>query len=83
LDVPDTPANAAEFGFTGKNGVNQCGNPQARLMALIECGTHAVIDAAFDAVARLHRYARSCAVADARTEVYAVRTRSCARRRSH
>ncbi len=27
-------ANAAQFGFTGKNGVNQCGNPQVRLMAL-------------------------------------------------
>jgi hypothetical protein len=59
LDVPDTPANAAEFGFTGKNGVNQCGNPQARLMALIECGTHAVIDAAFDAVARFSEHALS------------------------
>jgi hypothetical protein len=57
LDVPDTPANAAEFGFTGKNGVNQCANPQVRLMALIECGTHAVIDAAFDAVARFSEHA--------------------------
>jgi hypothetical protein len=60
LDVPDTPANAAEFGFTGKGGVNQSGHPQVRLMALIECGTHAVIDAAFDSVARFseHKLAR-------------------------
>ena len=50
-------ANAAQFGFTGKNGVNQCGNPQVRLMALIECGTHAVIDAAFDAVAGFSEHA--------------------------
>lgn len=60
LDVPDTPANAAEFGFTGKGGVNQSGHPQVRLMALTECGTHALVDAAFDAVARFseHKLAR-------------------------
>ncbi len=60
LDVPDTPANAAEFGFTGKDGVNQSGHPQVRLMALTECGTHALVDAAFDAVAKFseHKLAR-------------------------
>jgi len=42
----DTPANATEFGVT------QGGNPQLRLLALIECGTHALIDAAFDGVTR-------------------------------
>jgi hypothetical protein len=57
LDVPDTPANVAEFGFTGKNGVNLSGNPQVRLVALVECGTHALIDAAFDAVARFSEHA--------------------------
>jgi hypothetical protein len=46
LDAADTPANAREFGVT------QGGNPQLRLLALIECGTHAVIDAAFDGVTR-------------------------------
>ncbi|WP_405682133.1 transposase domain-containing protein [Streptomyces sp. NBC_00057] len=51
LDVPDTNANAREFGFTGKGGANQSGHPQVRLMALTECGTHALVDAAFDAVA--------------------------------
>jgi hypothetical protein len=44
LDAADTPANATAFGVT------QGGNPQLRLMALTECGTHAVIDAAFDGV---------------------------------
>ncbi|WP_052270302.1 IS4 family transposase [Streptomyces sp. MUSC 125] len=60
LDIPDTPANAAEFGFTGKGGVNQSGHPQVRLMALTECGTHALVDAAFDAVAKFseHKLAR-------------------------
>ncbi|MFI6730867.1 transposase domain-containing protein [Streptomyces atratus] len=52
LDVPDTTANAREFGFTGKGGVNQSGHPQVRLMALTETGTHALADAAFDAMAR-------------------------------
>ena len=46
LDVPDTPANARAFGTV--NG----GGPQLRLLALTECGTHAVIDAAFDGFAR-------------------------------
>jgi hypothetical protein len=60
LDVPHTPANAEEFGFTGKGGVNQSGNPQVRLMALTECGTHALIDAAFDSVTAFseHKLAR-------------------------
>jgi len=46
IDAADTAANAAAFG-----GV-QGGGPQLRLLALIECGTHAVIDAVFDGVAR-------------------------------
>jgi hypothetical protein len=54
LDAADTPANAAAFGVT------QGGNPQLRLLALVECGTHAVIDAAFDGVERAseHKLAR-------------------------
>ncbi|MGW1507526.1 IS4 family transposase, partial [Streptomyces mirabilis] len=60
LDVPDTPGNAAAFGFTGRDGTNKSGNPQVRLMALIECGTHAIIDAAFDSIAGFseHKLAR-------------------------
>jgi hypothetical protein len=46
LDAADTPANAEAFGVT------QGGNPQVRLLALTECGTHALIDAVFDGVAR-------------------------------
>jgi hypothetical protein len=42
LDAADTPANAAAF------GAGHGGNPQLRLLALTECGTHAVIDAVFD-----------------------------------
>jgi len=45
LDVPDTPANVAAFGRpTGGRG--QGAFPQVRLVGLVECGTHAVVDAA-------------------------------------
>jgi hypothetical protein len=43
VDVADTPVNAAAFGRAGT-----AGHPQLRLLALLECGTHALIDAAFD-----------------------------------
>jgi hypothetical protein len=46
MDVPGTPQNAQAFG--GPAG----GGPQLRLMALIECGSHALLDAAFDGFAR-------------------------------
>lgn len=54
LDTADTVENATEFGVT------QGGNPQVRLLALIECGTHALIDAAFDGVTKAseHKLAR-------------------------
>lgn len=44
LDVPDTPANAKEFGYT----TNEPGGspfPKARVVAVAECGTHAILDA--------------------------------------
>jgi hypothetical protein len=43
IDTADTPANAEAFGRAGV-----AGHPQLRLLALIECGTHAVLHAAFD-----------------------------------
>ena len=46
VDVPVTAANVAGLGCPGG------GQPQLRLMALVECGTRAVIDAAFDGAAR-------------------------------
>ena len=55
LDVPDTGENATAFGFTNPAS-NTCGSPQVRLMALVESGTHALIDAAFDGVARASEY---------------------------
>jgi hypothetical protein len=44
LDVPDTPDNDKEFGRSG-NEQTPGPFPQVRLLALGECGTHAVVDA--------------------------------------
>ena len=44
LDVPDTPANDEEFGRSG-NEETPGPLPQVRLVALGECGTHALVDA--------------------------------------
>jgi hypothetical protein len=66
VQVPDSPANAAAFGYHGHgtsrptdaatgsapHGSVGGANPQIRLMTLIECGTHAVIDASFDSFTR-------------------------------
>ena len=46
VDAPASPANIAGLGCPGG------GQPQLRLMALAECGTRAVIDAALDGAAR-------------------------------
>ena len=48
LDVPDTPANAAEFGYAG-SGQNRSAFCKARVVALAECGTHAFLAAEIDA----------------------------------
>ncbi len=44
LDLPDTPANAAEFGYAG-SGDNRSAFAKARVVALSECGTHAFLAA--------------------------------------
>ena len=45
LDVADTDANDAFFGRPGVNKGERSAFPQARLVALAECGTHAIFDA--------------------------------------
>jgi hypothetical protein len=45
LDLPDTPENAAEFGYPG-NGDGRGPFPQVRVVALGESGTRAVLGAA-------------------------------------
>jgi hypothetical protein len=45
LDVADTPVNAEHFGRPGVNKGEQAAFPQARVVALAECGTHAMFAA--------------------------------------
>ena len=45
LDVADTAENAEWFGRPGVNKGEQAAFPQVRLVALAECGTHAIFDA--------------------------------------
>lgn len=45
LDVADTEENAQHFGRPGVNKGEQSAFPQARLVAVAECGTHAIFDA--------------------------------------
>lgn len=44
LDVPDSEANAAEFGYAG-SGDNRSAFPKVRVVTVTECGTHALLDA--------------------------------------
>jgi hypothetical protein len=45
LDVADTPANRKAFGPPPRGGIGPGRYPQIRLLALIACGTWALIDA--------------------------------------
>lgn len=45
LDVADTALNAEHFGRPGVNKGEQAAFPQARVVALAECGTHAIFAA--------------------------------------
>jgi hypothetical protein len=48
-DAADTPANDKEFGRPGTHrGEGGGAFPQVRMVALVECGTHAVVDAELD-----------------------------------
>ena len=45
LDLADTPRNDAHFGRPGVNKGERAAFPQARLVAIAECGTHAIFEA--------------------------------------
>jgi hypothetical protein len=45
LDIADTPLNDEHFGRAGVSKGERAAFPQARVVALIECGTHAMFDA--------------------------------------
>jgi hypothetical protein len=50
-DVPDTPENAAAFGFSGTGGGDRAAFPKARVVTVSGCASHAVADAAMGGVA--------------------------------
>lgn len=50
LDVADTPANRKAFGSPPRGGTGPGRYPQIRLLALIACGTRALIDAVWSTV---------------------------------
>ena len=52
-DAPDTPENAAAFGYSGKSpGDADCpAFPKVRVVTISECGSHAVVDAEIGGVA--------------------------------
>jgi hypothetical protein len=45
LDVADTPENDEWFGRAGVNKGERAAFPQARVVGLVECGTHCLVDA--------------------------------------
>lgn len=50
-DVPDSPVNAAAFGYSGTGGDKAAGFPRARVVTISECGSHAAVAAAAGQVA--------------------------------
>jgi hypothetical protein len=50
-DVPDSPANAAAFGYSGTGGDKAAGFPRVRVVTISECGSHAAVAAAVGQVA--------------------------------
>lgn len=46
FDVPDSQENAAYFGRPKTHRTHRCAYPQVRVVALAECGTHAITTAA-------------------------------------
>lgn len=55
LDLADTPANVEYFGRPGSSRGEQSAFPQARLVAVAECGTHALFDAELGPCSRSER----------------------------
>jgi hypothetical protein len=45
MDVPDSEENARVFGYPGSRPGTQAGFPKARLVKLVEAGTHLIVDA--------------------------------------
>jgi hypothetical protein len=49
-DAPDTPGNAAAFGYAG-SGTDRAAFPKVRVVSISECGSHAAVDAGIGGIA--------------------------------
>jgi hypothetical protein len=58
-DLPDTPDNAAEFGYAG-SGAARSAFPKARLVTISECASHAVVAAGIGGATRAEQKLARC-----------------------
>lgn len=56
--VPDTPANRAAFRYSSNDATSHSPFPQARLVLLVECGTHLICDAEVSACRQAEAHSR-------------------------
>ncbi|WP_051110300.1 IS4 family transposase [Gordonia polyisoprenivorans] len=68
LDAPDTPANADAF-FRTRNDLKTSPFPQVRVLALAECGTHAIVGAAISQGRQEERALTRTVIADMTEEM--------------
>jgi hypothetical protein len=57
--VPDTPANRAAFRYSNDDATSHSPFPQARLLLLVECGTHLICDAELSACRQAEAYGQA------------------------
>jgi hypothetical protein len=56
--VPDTPANRAAFRYSSDDATSHSPFPQARLVLLVECGTHLICDAELSSCRQAEAHSR-------------------------
>lgn len=57
--VPDTPANRAAFRYSSDDATSHSPFPQARLLLLVECGTHLICDAELSSCRQAEAYGQA------------------------
>jgi hypothetical protein len=57
--VPDTPSNRAAFRYSSDDATSHSPFPQARLLLLVECGTHLICDAELSACRQAEAYGQA------------------------
>ena len=61
--VPDTPANRAAFRYSSDDALSHSPFPQARLVLLVECGTHLICDAELSSCRQAEAHSRDLLLA--------------------